>query len=134
MRIAWKTALGLVLAAAAAGGCDQSLSEENAFLREENEALRRQLAVQAQQSRNEAALPTVQAPLGTAAPDEPVAARTYIVKSGDTLSGISRAMYGTTIHWQFIYEANRDIIGPDSNRLQVGMKLRIPPAPSGGGS
>jgi polar amino acid transport system substrate-binding protein len=53
---------------------------------------------------------------------------TYVVRPGDTLSRIARKHYGAAwaTSWQRIYEANRDVIGPDPGRLEVGMKLEIP--------
>ena len=53
----------------------------------------------------------------------------HVVGSGDTLSGIAKAYYGNPDKWRIIYEANKSIIGPDPNDLNVGMKLTIPPAP-----
>jgi LysM repeat protein len=50
---------------------------------------------------------------------------TYTVRSGDTLSLISRHFYGTTSKWTWIYQANRSKIhNPDS--IFVGEKLTIP--------
>ena len=50
---------------------------------------------------------------------------TYTVRSGDTLSLISRHFYGTTSKWTWIYHANRSKIhNPDS--IFVGEKLTIP--------
>lgn len=53
---------------------------------------------------------------------------TYVVQPGDTLSRIARQFYGDArgTSWQRIYEANRDVIGDDPGRLQVGMTLEIP--------
>lgn len=51
---------------------------------------------------------------------------TYTVKSGDVLGTISKNVYGTSKHWKKIYDANKDVIGEDANKLKVGMKLRIP--------
>ena len=49
----------------------------------------------------------------------------YEVRSGDTLSDISLAVFGTATRWKEILEANRDKLQrPES--LQVGMKLKIP--------
>jgi nucleoid-associated protein YgaU len=49
----------------------------------------------------------------------------YVVQSGDTLSDISLAAFGTATRWQEILDANRDQLAkPES--LQVGMKLKIP--------
>ncbi len=50
----------------------------------------------------------------------------YTVKTGDVLGTISSAVYGTTKKWKKIYDANRDVIGDDPNKLKVGTKLRIP--------
>lgn len=51
--------------------------------------------------------------------------RTYTVQSGDTLSGISRKVYGTTTRWRDIFQANRDRMNSE-NALRVGQELRIP--------
>lgn len=53
------------------------------------------------------------------------AARTYVVKSGDTLSGIAQAMYGDAGRWPAIFEANKDKIS-DPNLIHPGQELRIP--------
>lgn len=50
----------------------------------------------------------------------------YTVQKGDVLGTISKAVYGSTKHWRRIYDANRDVIGDDPNRLKLGMQLRIP--------
>ena len=50
---------------------------------------------------------------------------TYLVKTGDTLSSISRKVYGTPKRWREIYGANRDRMAtPES--LKPGQVLRIP--------
>lgn len=51
--------------------------------------------------------------------------RFHTVASGDTLSKISNAYYGTPARWAEILVANRDILGEDNN-LVVGRTLRIP--------
>lgn len=51
--------------------------------------------------------------------------RTYTVQSGDSLSGISRKVYGTSSRWIDIYQANRDRLSSE-NALKVGQELRIP--------
>jgi nucleoid-associated protein YgaU len=51
--------------------------------------------------------------------------RVYVVKSGDSLSKIAKAVYGDADRWQKIFEANKDKI-KDPNAIQVGLKLRIP--------
>ena len=49
----------------------------------------------------------------------------YVVKPGDTLSGIAKAVYGKAGRWREIFEANRDIIN-NPNLIRPGWKLRIP--------
>ena len=49
----------------------------------------------------------------------------YTVQSGDTLSRISRKVYGRSGRWADIFEANRDQL-PSPNALQPGQVLRIP--------
>lgn len=52
----------------------------------------------------------------------------YVVKSGDTLSGISQTVYGTMKYADQIFQANRDrLSSPDA--LRVGQTLNIPPKP-----
>ena len=59
-------------------------------------------------------------------PEEPaVVVRTYKVQSGDTLSTISRKMYGKSSLWDKIYQANRDRMR-SQNDLKIGQELRIP--------
>ncbi|MHC4469591.1 MAG: LysM peptidoglycan-binding domain-containing protein [Planctomycetota bacterium] len=57
---------------------------------------------------------------GTPAPD------VYVVKKGDSLAKISRVLFGSEARWKAIYDANRDLIGSDPDRLQLDMRLRIP--------
>jgi nucleoid-associated protein YgaU len=64
-------------------------------------------------------------PQRTEAPRPSDAPRTYTVQSGDTLSAISRQMYGTPSRWIDIYQANRDRLSSES-ALRVGQEIRIP--------
>ena len=51
------------------------------------------------------------------------------VTSGDTLSGIAREYrdtYDVDVSWKDIFDANRDVIGPNPNRIQVGQRLEVP--------
>ena len=50
----------------------------------------------------------------------------YVVQPGDTMRSIAQQVYGDAEQWPRIYDANRDIIGPDPDALQVGMRLRVP--------
>jgi nucleoid-associated protein YgaU len=48
---------------------------------------------------------------------------TYTVKSGDTLSEIGQ-QHG--VGWRDIYEANKDVIGDNPDKIRPGQTLRIP--------
>src|SRR5262249_7222018 len=49
----------------------------------------------------------------------------YVVRSGDTLSGIA-ARFGVRGGWPALYAANRRAIGPDPNTIQSGTVLVLP--------
>lgn len=49
----------------------------------------------------------------------------YVVKPGDTLSGIAKKFYRDGRLFERIYEANKDVI-PNPNKLPLGAKIRIP--------
>ena len=51
--------------------------------------------------------------------------RTYTVKAGDSLSKISKDLYGNAAEYMKIFEANRDVL-TDPNKVQPGQTLRIP--------
>lgn len=53
------------------------------------------------------------------------ARRTYTVKSGDTLSKISKEVYGNASDYNKIFEANRDKLS-DPNKIYPGQELVIP--------
>ncbi|MBA3486745.1 MAG: peptidoglycan-binding protein LysM [Lysobacter sp.] len=55
------------------------------------------------------------------------ASKTYTVKSGDTLSGISKQVYGDAGKYQAIFEANKPML-KDPDKIYPGQVLRIPPA------
>lgn len=54
-----------------------------------------------------------------------VTARTYTVKAGDTLSGISRMMYGSANKFMKIFEANTPLL-EDPDKIYPGQELVIP--------
>ena len=80
----------------------------------------------------------VQSGSSTNAPEVPEAqarqpaARTYTVKSGDSLSAIAKKEYGDAGAWRRIFEANRDQIS-DPDLIHPGQELKIP-ANEGGAS
>ena len=53
--------------------------------------------------------------------------QSYTVKSGDTLSKISKQYYGDANEYMRIFYANRDKLR-DPDKIQVGQQLTIPPA------
>ena len=70
------------------------------------------------------------APEVPAAPAVEPAAKTYTVKSGDSLSAIAKREYGDAGAWRRIYEANRDQLdNPDL--IHPGQELKIPAAEGG---
>jgi nucleoid-associated protein YgaU len=52
-------------------------------------------------------------------------ARTYTVKSGDTLSAIAKEQLGSANAYMKIFEANRDQLN-DPDKIKPGQVLRIP--------
>lgn len=50
----------------------------------------------------------------------------YTVKSGDTLSAISKAHYGDANKYMAIFEANKPMLS-DPDKIYPGQVLRIPP-------
>lgn len=119
----------------------QATEEQNTALRGEVSRLRSELAQWQERSgtlaqevssfRNQ---PTRQAAIApivveqrTILPNSPAAqgGRTYTVQAGDTLSKISREMYGNAGRWQDIFAANREVL-PSQNALRPGQVLRIP--------
>jgi nucleoid-associated protein YgaU len=50
----------------------------------------------------------------------------FYVRPGDSLSEISLRVYGNKTGWKAIYDANRELIGPDPNNLPKGVILIIP--------
>ncbi len=55
-----------------------------------------------------------------------VLAKTYTVRSGDTLRSIALSQLGSASLWSEIYSANRAEIGPDPNLIRVGQVLQMP--------
>lgn len=60
----------------------------------------------------------------------PTTEQTYEVKAGDTLLSIAEEVYGDSTKWRRIYDANKDAIGADPDKLKLEQKLKIPPKES----
>jgi len=56
----------------------------------------------------------------------------YVVQRGDTLGAIARTYYNSASLWQVILDANRDQLRRPED-LRPGMRLVIPPPPTGAG-
>ena len=64
-----------------------------------------------------------------AAPAEPKAPPViYVVKAGDTMSGIAKRELGSSARWPEIYRipANRNLIGTDPGLIRPGQRLVMP--------
>jgi hypothetical protein len=56
--------------------------------------------------------------------------RYQVVAQGASLSKIAQQTYGDAQKWPVIFEANRDVLGPDPNILKAGQRLLIPALPA----
>ena len=57
-------------------------------------------------------------------PDQP--STEYIVKEGDSLSAIAKALYHDGTAWEIIFDANKELLNGKPNFLKPKMKLVIP--------
>jgi len=73
-------------------------------------------------------------PVADETPAEPLMPVEYMVKPGDTLTGIAKAFYGTTREADRIFEANRDRLR-SRDSLRAGQVILLPPrgTPPGSG-
>ncbi|NBC10498.1 MAG: LysM peptidoglycan-binding domain-containing protein, partial [Planctomycetes bacterium] len=60
--------------------------------------------------------------------DAPANTVVHTVTAGENLSRIAAQYYDDPTQWNVIYNANRERIGSNPDRLQAGMKIVIPPA------
>jgi LysM repeat protein len=51
---------------------------------------------------------------------------THKVVAGDSLSALAKAYYNDMDLWPIIFDRNRDTIGPNADRIEVGQSLLIP--------
>lgn len=54
------------------------------------------------------------------------AAEFYTIQKGDSLSGIAKAKYGDVGAWKQLYEENKEVIGPNPDKIFPGQQIRIP--------
>lgn len=59
-----------------------------------------------------------------------MAGASLVVARGDTLSGLASKHYGAIEYWPLLWDANRNVVGTNPNRLSLGMKLIVPPLAS----
>ncbi len=52
--------------------------------------------------------------------------REYVVKAQDTLWLIAKRLLGDGDRWRELYDANRQVIGPDPNLIVPGQELEVP--------
>ena len=71
-------------------------------------------------------LPNLPQDFPTPPVEEPVPSKTYVVRQGDTLSNIAQRAYSDGSQFTLIYEANKNVIGPNPNNLLPGQILYIP--------
>ena len=57
-------------------------------------------------------------------PDQP--STEYVVKDGDSLSSIAKALYHDGTEWEIIFDANKELLNGKPNFLKPKMKLVIP--------
>ena len=62
----------------------------------------------------------------TATTESATEPKTYVVKSGDSLSEIAQREMGDGDRWNELYEANKAAIGDDPDLIQPGTELTIP--------
>jgi nucleoid-associated protein YgaU len=67
----------------------------------------------------------VNAPVPAAVGTSGAAARSYTVKSGDTLSQIAKEQLGSAGAYMKIFDANKDVLS-DPDKIKPGQVLRIP--------
>ncbi|MGO3127203.1 MAG: LysM peptidoglycan-binding domain-containing protein [Luteimonas sp.] len=61
------------------------------------------------------------------APPDARPLRTYLVRKGDTLSGIAESELGAQDRWRELFDANRDVLD-DPDALHAGQVLQLPAA------
>ncbi len=61
-----------------------------------------------------------------------VCGQPYTIVRGDTLSGVAARAYGDPMLYRILVDTNRDALGGDPERIEVGMTLAVPCVDAGG--
>lgn len=67
-----------------------------------------------------------QAARTTSAPNAPTGGPTYVVQPGDSFYRIASQKLGDSARWKELLALNRDMVGGDPTKLQVGQVIRLP--------
>ncbi len=59
-------------------------------------------------------------------PEKQAKVEFYEIKSGDSLSLIAKRYYGDPMAYKRIYEANKEVIGDNPDKIYPGQQIRIP--------
>ena len=72
--------------------------------------------------------PVSRQPTVPSRPTSPVAAagRRHVVGPGDTLYSLAQKYYGNRSKWRDIYNANRETLRTEGDKLRIGMELNLP--------
>ena len=70
--------------------------------------------------------PSLKAVSNQSQPTAAAARSRYLVRKGDTLTGISKRFYGTTVRWKDLLAANRRVLSSPRD-LRAGQTLSLPP-------
>ena len=63
----------------------------------------------------------------------PIFIAEHTLTADETLSHLALKYYGhaTPAYWQVIYQANKELIGDNPNRVRAGMVIKVPKLPEG---
>lgn len=106
----------------------QELKSENRFLKNQLESIRK-INTPETSSQKYANTPLKVPERSLTPPKQNVSTAsylTYMVVPGDTLSSISKKLYGKTNQWEKIYNLNRDQLSTPGS-LKIGQILKLPP-------
>lgn len=127
-----------ILLAAEVGQTSRGINEEIIRLKKENNLLRNQIQLAARKRRPAtpiiepqlpppvlASAPVIPRRIASSTPSASGTPKTYTVRAGDTLSKISRSIFGTSGKWKEIYEVNRNQMRT-ANDLKEGQVIALP--------